>query len=57
MEMTRRGQTPLMSTFQRILALAVIAAILAGCDTMAALGRDIEKLGGKIEKKAEEKKN
>lgn len=44
-------------TLQRILALTVIAGILAGCDTMAALGRDIEKLGGKIERKAEEKKN
>lgn len=43
--------------FQRMVAVAAVAAILAGCDTMAALGRDIEKLGGKIEKKAEEKKN
>ncbi len=31
-------------------------ALLAGCNTMEGLGKDIFKLGNKIEKKAEEKK-
>ena len=57
MEIAHQEEKPVAGTLQRILALTVIAGILAGCDTMAALGRDIEKLGGKIERKAEEKKN
>jgi predicted small secreted protein len=36
--------------------LGVLAAFVAGCNTMAGFGRDLEKLGGKIEKKAEEKR-
>ena len=43
-------------TMRRIVLLIALTGVLAGCDTMAALGRDIQKLGDKIEKKAEEKK-
>ena len=35
---------------------AVIAVLMAGCNTVAGLGKDVEKLGDKIENKAEEKK-
>lgn len=38
------------------LALLAYAMLLAGCNTMEGLGKDISKLGNKIEKKAEEKK-
>jgi predicted small secreted protein len=37
---------------RRWISFVVLAAVLAGCNTMAGLGRDVEKLGGKIEKKA-----
>jgi entericidin A len=40
-----------------LLALLAYAAMLAACNTMEGLGQDLSKLGGKIEKKAEEKKN
>ena len=42
---------------RRIVLLITLASVLAGCETMAGLGRDVEKLGGKIEKKAEQNKN
>ncbi len=35
--------------------LALLGGLLQGCDTMAALGRDVQKVGKSIEKKAEEK--
>lgn len=41
---------------KRILAIAVAFAFLAGCNTMQGFGRDVEKLGDKIEDKAAEKK-
>ena len=43
---------------KRIHALLAAAAIvlLAGCNTMEGLGKDLKQLGGNIEKKAEEKK-
>ena len=34
---------------QRFAALAAIAGLLAGCNTMAGVGKDVEKLGAKIE--------
>ena len=34
----------------------LLTACLCGCNTMAGFGRDVEKLGDKIENKAEEKK-
>jgi predicted small secreted protein len=37
---------------QRFAALAAIAGLLAGCNTMAGVGKDVEKLGAKIEQKA-----
>jgi len=36
--------------------LASTLVALSGCNTMAGLGKDVEKLGSTIEKKAEEKK-
>jgi predicted small secreted protein len=40
-----------------LLMLLTYATMLAACSTMEGLGQDISKLGNKIEKKAEEKKN
>ena len=43
---------------KKLTALACAAAVffLAGCNTMEGLGKDVSKLGNKIEQKAEEKK-
>ena len=44
----------------KILALLVLVAyatLLTGCNTMEGLGKDVQKLGDKIERKAEEKRN
>jgi predicted small secreted protein len=42
----------------RVFILLLIACILglSGCNTMEGFGKDLKKLGGKIEKKADEKK-
>ncbi len=40
-----------------LLALLTYAMMLSACNTMEGLGKDLSKLGNKIEKKAEEKKN
>jgi len=42
---------------QKLVVLVVFAGFLAGCNTMAGLGKDMGKLGNKIENKAEEKKS
>jgi entericidin A len=44
--------------FKKLTALACAAGVflLAGCNTMEGLGKDVSKLGNKIEKKAEESK-
>ena len=39
-----------------LLLLLVAAVGLSGCNTVEGFGKDLKKLGGKIEKKAEEKK-
>jgi predicted small secreted protein len=39
-----------------ILALVLVTSFIAGCDTMAGFGRDVGRLGGKIEHKAERNK-
>ena len=41
--------------FRIVLALLVFMFIV-GCDTMAGLGRDVSRLGDKIEQKAERNK-
>jgi entericidin A len=42
----------------RIVLLAtVLVAVLASCNTMEGLGKDLSKLGDKIEKKADDKKD
>ena len=38
------------------LFLTVCMLALSGCNTMEGLGKDLKKLGGNIEKKADEKK-
>lgn len=40
---------------QRGMLLAIVL-LIAGCNTMAGLGRDVGKLGDKIEQKAEQKR-
>jgi predicted small secreted protein len=40
----------------RIVLLIVLAAVAAGCNTVAGFGRDVEKLGDKIEDKTEQKR-
>jgi predicted small secreted protein len=42
----------------RVLVALTLAGsfILAGCNTMEGLGKDLQKVGSKIEKKADEKK-
>lgn len=44
---------------QRLVMFAVVMGVLtlAGCNTMAGLGKDVGTLGNKIENKAEEKKS
>ena len=41
---------------RNISALMLVALFCAGCDTMAAFGRDVSRLGEKIEQKAERHK-
>jgi len=41
----------------KLLALLSCAVMVAACNTMEGLGKDISKVGDKIEKKAEEKKS
>jgi len=40
-----------------LLVLLAYAMMLAACNTMEGLGKDLSTLGNKIEKKADEKKN
>ncbi|MGH8751129.1 MAG: entericidin A/B family lipoprotein [Burkholderiales bacterium] len=39
-----------------VLLISFVGALLAGCNTVEGFGKDLGKLGDKIEKKAEEKK-
>ena len=42
---------------KRLLAILVLAGFVAGCNTIAGAGKDLERGGEKIQNKAEEKKN
>ncbi len=42
---------------RKLVMLGVLAGLLAGCNTVAGLGKDVGTLGHKIENKAEEKKS
>jgi predicted small secreted protein len=42
--------------FRIVCTLTLVAFFTAGCNTMAGLGRDIERTGEKIEQKAERNK-
>lgn len=46
-----------MKTIRLVCTVIFVAALCGGCNTMKGVGQDVEKLGDKIEKKAEEKKN
>ena len=39
-----------------LLAVIAVAVALAGCNTMQGLGKDLQTVGKKIERKADEKK-
>jgi predicted small secreted protein len=41
----------------KLLVLLIYAVTVAACNTMEGLGKDISKVGDKIEKKADERKN
>jgi len=40
---------------QHLMLVGLVAGFLAGCNTMAGVGTDMETLGKKIEKKADQK--
>ncbi len=40
-----------------LLMVVAYATMLTACNTMEGLGKDVQKLGTKIERKAEEKRN
>jgi predicted small secreted protein len=42
---------------QRVMALIVLTAFVVGCNTVEGFGRDLGKLGDKIEQKAEQKRS
>ena len=42
--------------FRRLLALAIVALVAAGCNTMAGAGKDIERGGEKMQGAAERNK-
>ncbi|MGH8719727.1 MAG: entericidin A/B family lipoprotein [Burkholderiales bacterium] len=42
--------------FNKLFAILLALLFVAGCNTMAGFGKDVEKLGDKIEDKAVEKK-
>jgi predicted small secreted protein len=42
--------------FRTIVALALLVTFSAGCNTMAGFGRDVGRLGDKIEEKADRHK-
>ncbi len=37
---------------KKVFALSIIAILLAGCNTVAGFGRDVEKVGNKVENAA-----
>jgi entericidin A len=37
---------------KKVITLSVIAILLAGCNTVAGFGRDVEKVGSKVESAA-----
>ena len=46
-----------MQRLKRLALLGVLVAFVAGCNTVEGFGRDVEKLGDKIERKAAQKRN
>jgi predicted small secreted protein len=52
----KKTVTVLVMKFMVLAAIGSATVTLTGCNTMEGLGKDISKLGNKIENKAEEKK-
>jgi entericidin A len=46
-----------MKAIWLVCTVILVTALCGGCNTMKGVGQDVEKLGDKIEKKAEDKKN
>jgi predicted small secreted protein len=46
------GGCAMKDLIRRFAVLAAMAGLLSGCNTMAGVGKDVEKLGAKIEQKA-----
>ena len=46
-----------MKRIGKLVMFCVAMGVLAGCNAMAGLGKDVEKVGNKIETKAQEKKS
>ena len=42
---------------KRLFAALIAMGVLAGCNTMEGFGRDVQKVGGKIEQKADDVQN
>lgn len=42
---------------QRVMALVVLTAFVVGCNTVEGFGKDLGKLGNKIEQKADQNRN
>ena len=42
---------------KQLTLLGLLVAFVAGCNTVEGFGRDVEKLGDKIERKAAQKRN
>jgi len=46
----------MMKRFAALLALAFLAAVVSGCNTVEGIGKDVKAAGGGIEKAAEKTK-
>jgi entericidin A len=42
--------------FRTVLAILLLGTVVSACNTMAGFGRDVERVGDKIEQKAERNK-
>lgn len=47
----------MLRTSGRIVMLAVCLTVLAGCNTIAGAGKDVQKVGEKVEEKAQDCKD
>ncbi|HLU77865.1 MAG TPA: entericidin A/B family lipoprotein [Burkholderiales bacterium] len=47
----------MLKQLKQVTLLGILVAFVAGCNTVEGFGRDVEKLGDKIERKAAQKRN